>query len=244
VTSPVGFRGYLLEATSFVVAAPEECLNRLQWVAQQLRLDPPWLVAEPLALAAACPGEGLIVNAGAHTTGLALVRYGAPLACGSVPYGGARLTRALAEAFELPSMRAEALKRGYGAGQLSDEGTAAVRQVLEAPLQAWISALTERLSSWTEVPAPWPPDIYVSGGAAALEDLRQALSAARWLDTLPFPKTPEVRLWDGSTLYPVIDHGDLDWRADQVASLSVAAWTLRDRGAGTPEATLRSALAL
>jgi cell division ATPase FtsA len=144
VTDPVGFRGHLLEATVFAAAAPQGLATSLRQLADRLQLDPPGLVAEPVSLAAACPDDGLIIEVGARTTGLCLARYGAPLASGSVSWGGDSLTQALADTFQLFPSRAEALKRAYGAGQLSPEGTSAVQKALAVPIQGWVSAVLEQ----------------------------------------------------------------------------------------------------
>ena len=244
VTDPVGFRGYLLEATVVVAAAPRGLLDSLREVADRLQLEPPYMVTEPLALAAASPGDGLIIEVGACTTGLCLSRYGAPLALGSVLGGGAELTQVLADVFKLSPSRAEVLKRAYSAGQLSLDATLAVREALAPHLEAWFSAVIQHLRSWDSVSLTWSPDIYLCGGARTLPDVREWVSAARWLDLLPFPHTPNVQMWDGSTLSRVLDRTEPRWQADGIITLSLAAWVARDRGITAPNGMLRTSLGL
>jgi hypothetical protein len=242
VTDPIGFRGYLLEATVSIVAAPGKLLERLYKLADRLQLEPPRLIAEPLALAGASPGDGLIVEAGAQTTGLVLVRYGAPLAFGSVPHGGDDLLLALQDRFQLSQPRTEALKRAYIAGQLSADAAAAVRSVLQPAIETWLLALIDHLRSWDDVALTWSPEIYLCGGMGMLSDAQEAVSAARWLDALPFPHTPHVRVWDGSNMTQVLDHTELRWQADNIVTLAAAAWAARDRGGATPDGLLHRSL--
>lgn len=245
VTNPVDFRGHMLEATSFVLAAPQGLLDTLREIADRLQLDPPYLAAEPLALAAALPSAGLVVEMGALTTGLVLVRYGVPIACGSVPQGGSKLTEVLADAFGLSLPRAEALKRAYGAGQLGEEGEAIVRDLLQEPLRLWLAAIIDHLETWADVTPTWPPSIYLCGGASQLPDVRLAASGARWLHSLPFPRTPEIRVWDGSNLSPVLlERAATRWTTDGIVLSSLAAWTLRDQGPATPDGVLRTSLGM
>jgi Ethanolamine utilization protein EutJ (predicted chaperonin) len=248
VTDPVGFRGYSLEATSFVTAAPSVLVDALRQLTDKLQLDPPHLVAEPLALSAASPGDGLIVEIGDGTTKLILTRYSKPIAFDSVDQGGAVFTRAIAETFDLPIDRAEALKRAYSAEQLSADAISAVQEALKSPLSVWLSAVIDRLQSWKpswdNIPQSWPPEIYLCGGASLLPDVQKAASTAHWLGALPFPQTPELWTWDGSNLPQVIDRTQPRWQAENVVSLSLAAWTLRQRGAMTPDGILRSSLGI
>lgn len=244
VTDPIGFRGHLLEAIVSVVAAPSRLLGVLRQLADMLQLEPSGLVPEPLALSAACPGEGLIIEVGALSTGLCLTRYGAPLFFGSVGQGGADITRSLADAFKLSPSRAEALKQAYSAGRLTEEGMEAVLKVMEAPLGAWLSAVIEYLRSWgTALPA-WPPDIYVCGGASELGEFHDWILSARWLDVLPFPHTPKTWTWDGSNLSQVLDHTGRRWQTDGIVALTLAAWAVRDRGSETPDGMLRTSLGM
>ena len=243
VTDPVGFRGYSLAATVFVVAAPDSYLNALRQIADFLQLNPPHLVAEPLALAAAVADDGLIVQVGASTTGLTLTRHGTPLALDSIRRAGATWTRALSDTFHLSLPRAEALKRAHSAGKLGSRNVSAVQKALEAPLTAWTSALIERLQSWDKQ-LTWSPIIHLCGGASALPDVQATVSKTRWLDALPFPYTPETRLWDGSRLSQVTDRTQPRWQLDGVTTLALAAWAVRNRGPETADGMLRAALAM
>ena len=244
VTDPLGFRGHLLEARVSVTAMPTSLRDALYQATEMLQLAPPYLVAEPLALAAASPGDGLIIDVGAHTTGMILVRHGAPLAFGGVPLGGAALTQALSETFAFSPSRAEALKLAYGADQLSPDGMSAVREALAGPFDVWLATASEHMGSWSEVVQVWPPEIYLCGGAGALSDISEVVSAARWLGLLPFPHSPQVRTWDGSTLSRVTDRADSHWQMDNVTTLAVAAWALRDRRVTTPDGMLCASLGI
>ena len=244
VTEPVGLRGHLLEATCMVTAAPRTLLDTLRQISDMLKLEPPHLVAEPFALAAASPSDALLIEVGAQSTGLILTRCAAPVAFGGIHLGGAALTKALASTFSIPLSRAEALKRAYSGGELSDDGMQAFHSALVRPLALWWSAVSEQLRSWKHVRRAWTPDILLCGGVGELPDVLALLSAARWMDILPFPRTPHVRLWDGSTVAQVVDRTGTRWQQSNVVALSLAAWVLRDSGVLAADGVLRASLGI
>jgi len=244
VTDPVGFRGHTLEVTAMAFAASVAQLSALRGIADALKLDPPALVPELLALCSAFSGDGLLIEVGARTTNLALVRVGRPLAFGSVQAGGALLSEALATTFDLAPLRAEGVLRAYEAGKLRADQAEAVQKALTAPLTGWFSSVVEVLRSW-DVPArDWLPEIYLCGGASAQPDLQRLVASARWLDLLPLPRIPTVRVWDGSNLSGVVDRSSPRWSPEGVASVSLAAWPLHDRGPSTFDGVLRSSVAI
>jgi len=242
VTGFAGFRGHTLQAAVQAVAAPGRMLAVLAELADALKLDPPHLVAEPMAIAAALGEDGLVIEVGARTTSLVLVRRGVPLAFGAVLAGGRGLVDALADAFRLSPSRGAALLRAYSAGRLEGSEQTAVRNVLAAPLASWLSLVVRELRSWDVQREDWVPEVYLCGGASALGDLQRLVSSAPWLDTLPLLRVPSVRAWDGSNLSQVADRTMPRWQLDGVTSLAVAAWPLRDRGPGTADGILRSSL--
>lgn len=244
VTDPLGFRGQALEATAFTVMAPGRLLDALRGVADALRLDSFKLVAEPLVLSAALPDSGLLIDMGAHVTNLILARYGAPVRFAALPMGGTALEKALASAWEFTPGRAREALRAYGAGRLPEEQHVAVREVLEEPLRVWMAGVIECLRSWGGVGQPCAPEVYVCGGASALEDVQHLVAAMSWPDVLPFACAPRVRLWDGSNLAQVEDRTEQRWRLDGVTCLALAAWTQRNRGPETPEGALCVSLGL
>jgi hypothetical protein len=242
VTDPIGFRGHLLEAAVFAVAAPRKLLTSMRQLADRLQLQPPHLVAEPLALASASPGDGVLVEVGARSTVVCLTRYHAPLVFGVISQGGAFLTQELAQVFRLSPLRAEALKRAYSDGRLSEDGMSSVRNVLAPSLEGWLSLLIGHLRVWSGASLAWSPEIYLCGGASAFPDLQRAAREARWLALLPFPREPAIRRWDGSTLCQILDRTESRWQSEEIVALSVSAWAARDRGAETADGALRAAL--
>jgi cell division ATPase FtsA len=244
VTDPLGFRGHVLTATVFVVAAPRRLVRALAQLADRLQFGPPYLVPEPLALAAIAPGAGLIVEVGAFSTGLCLADRGAPLAFGGIPFGGGAWTQAVADVFRFSAPRAEALKQAYNAEKLTPEGTEAVRKALALSLQTWASAVLQDLRSWNAGALPWYPDIYLCGGASVLSGVKERLEAVRWLNVLPFPHTPNIWMWDGSTAAQVIDLTESRWQPQNIVTLSTALWAIRDRGIHSPDGVLRASLGI
>ncbi len=242
VTGFGGFRGHTLEASVQAVAAPDRMLVLLAQLADALKLDPPHLVAEPLAIAAAVGGDGLVIQVGARTTSLVLSRRGVPVAFGAVPAGGGALVDALADAFRLSPSRGGALLRAYSEGRLRSSDRKAVQNVLAAPLASWLSLVVRELRSWDVDQEDWAPEVHLCGGLGALGDLQHLVASSPWLDTLPLSRLPSVRPWDGSNLSGVADRTMPRWQLDGVTSLAVAAWPLCNRGPGTADGVLRSSL--
>jgi cell division protein FtsA len=202
------------------------------------------LVPELLSLCTAFSGDGLLIEVGARTTTLALLRMGRPLALGSANAGGALLSEGLATTFDLTPGRAEEVLRAYGAGRLRAEQAQVVRKALSTPLMGWFSSVIEVLHSWDVPSRDWLPEMYLCGGASAIEDLTRLVSSAQWLDLLPLPRIPTVRVWDGSNVSEIVDRTSPRWSPGGVASVSLAAWPLHERGTGTFDGVLRSSVAI
>jgi hypothetical protein len=243
VTDPVGFRGHSLAATVFVVAAPRQAIASLRQIADALQLEPPKLVAEPLSLSAIAPSDGLIVHTGATMTNLILGHSRAPQVFCGVPQSSTLWMHTLMEAFNLSPARAEAAIHAFVTGRLSARNAEAMQNALQGNWGLWIADMIEILQSWREG-LIWSPNIYLCGEAGAIPGLREALSRARWLDALPFSRTPETRIWDGSNVSQVSDLTKARWQLDSVTTLSLAAWAVRERHEQTPDGMLRASLEL
>lgn len=242
VTEPIGFRGHELQAAVFVSAARSDQVTVLPQIADALKLEPPQLVVEPLALAATLPGSGLLIQVGAVTTQVILVRKSAPLAMGHIAHASALWSRALIDAFRLSPERADALLRTYGDGKLTARAQDSVEQVLRPLWDQWFEALIGEMRRWDVDRLEWSPVIYLCGGASIAPNLRERVARAPWLDLVPFERAPEVRSWDGANLDLLADLAEPHWPLDGVTALSVAAWGARDRNANTPDGMLRKAL--
>ena len=202
------------------------------------------MISEPVALAAAAPTDGLIVQVGAQTTGLILCRYGAPLVFGGVPWGGSCLIQAVADACHVSHHRALELLQAYAEKRLDATARSEIEPPLTDGLLAWLSLVVERLRSWQRPVREWPTEIHVCGGTGVLGDLLQAMGTVRWMEALNFPQTPRIRVWDGSNLTQVTDHTAAKWQLDNVTTLALAAWTLRSRGPATADGMLATSLGM
>ncbi len=254
VTDPVGFRGYSLEATVAVFAAPRVTMRELAAIADALQLEAFIPVAVPVALAAAAPGDGLIVEIGARSTGMVLARCGAPLATGSVSLGTRWWCDTLRDFFA--PVQLEAVWQALSDGTLSAQDKAAIRDALNAPLHDWQRRVLARLGEWkgsallsrlVDGNTGWPPDIYLCGGGSLIPNVESMMATARWLQELPFPREPEVRVWNGATAGVVSRLPDRTiplWRADNAVVVSLAAWAARERGPTTPDGMLLASLEL
>jgi hypothetical protein len=207
-------------------------------------LDPPRIISEPVALAAAAPSDGLVVQVGAQTTGLILCRYGTPLVFGSIPWGGSSLIETVTDARQISHNRALALLQAYAESCLDATTKSEIAPLVAEGLLAWLSLVVERLRSWQRPVRAWPTEIHVCGGTGVLPDLVRAMGTVRWMEVLNFTQTPRIRAWDGSNLTQVTDHTTARWQLDNVTTLALAAWTLNGRGPGTADGMLATSLGM
>jgi hypothetical protein len=219
-------------------------LETLVRIADTLQLEPPSLVAEPLALAAVCPDDGLIIQVGAQSTGVILSRYGAPAGCAGICMGGLSLTEGLSWALGVSTARADLILRAYVSGQLAESDQSTVSEALRGPLSTWMAAVTDSLRSWTGIQGEWPPNIHLCGGASVVKDLERLVATTLWPEIAPFPYTPQLRIWDGHNVAQVLDRTDRRWRVNGLTPLALAAWTLRDRGPASNDGILRTSLGI
>lgn len=244
VTDPTGFRGHSLAATVFVVAAPRHSLACLRQIADKLQLEPPRLVAEPLALAAIAPKDGLIVQVGAATTGLILTRSHAPIAFASVLQGGTTWARSCADRFGISLARAEAALCAFAGNELDAQSQQVLQSALQPALNGWLPELVATLQDWRKSRLTWSPSIQLCGGASAIPGVHETITRARWVDMVPFSRTPDTQIWDGSNVSQVTDLTPSRWQLGGLTTLSLAAWATRDQSKQGPDGLLRASLEL
>ncbi|MFN8453518.1 MAG: pilus assembly protein PilM [Anaerolineae bacterium] len=191
----LGLTGREITFSVFGVAAQAGALRALRVLANRLDLEVANVVAASQALAALTPStEAIILDTGLSGTDICLIRNNALVAAGSIPFGGAFFTQALAQAMQLEPAEAEKLKRDVGLGKLSPERAELVDCHLRNARARWYKAALEFLvrsaGEW-----PLPRKIYLTGGGNLLPGLDKLLCS----NPDPFERPPEV-LWLGSHL--------------------------------------------
>ena len=208
VTDPVGLKGGELSLSVFGMAVRPSALRGAEAVAERLDLALVDVVASPQSLASVVPQrEAILVEVGAGGTSLHLIQHDALVATSWWPQGGAFFTQGLARAFRATLDEAEALKRAYADGALSERDHDLVARSLLKPVTEWREALSARLGRVAQEEAACRPGdsplnskpvgslpgrIYLTGGGSLLPDLAGALSALETTPELSFRRSLEV----------------------------------------------------
>jgi cell division ATPase FtsA len=224
VTDPVGFRGQEIGATVFAALARAEVVEAWGLVARELDFSALTLTATPLALAAGLSNvQGILVDVGGATTDLTWCRAGRPVVLDSLPTGGEALTRSLSLKWRLTSDRAEYLKRAYAGGQLNEEATGQVRDVMSPILQAWLGETEEAMVRMNRE-EPLPQRLYLLGGGSVVPEMADALRSLAWSRQLSFARYPQVDRLQPTDLPGVVNRTSLGRDPGDVPALALAAW--------------------
>ena len=196
VSNPIGFTGSHLELSVFNAFAPMVHLGALQSVASALGLNLMGVIAEPYAVATCLdPGEvgdagAVFIDVGGGTTDVALVRHGGIAGTKMLSLGGRAFTKGVAERFNLPFSRAEALKIADSALP-EPVSFRELDERLSADAAIWLRGVGLMIGDLAEGEL-LPGRIYLCGGGAELRQIGEALSGSEWWRSLPFSRRPEV----------------------------------------------------
>ncbi len=147
----------------------------------------------------------LLVDIGADTLGVVVVRDGLLYFARSVPGGGARFSAAVAEAAGLSSEEAEVLKREKGCilppGEGEDADLPAVQKKISAALAREMGALAGGIESslmycraQTKQAKLRPEEMLVTGGGSMLPGLTEALARRMRMRVAPLEPFRQVSL--------------------------------------------------
>jgi cell division ATPase FtsA len=208
VSDPVGLKGSELSLSAFGVAVWPSALRAAEAVAERLELGLVDVIAAPQALASVVPQrDAILLDVGAEGTCLHLIQHDALLATSWWPQGGNYFTKSLAGAFRCSLDEAEALKRAYADGALSEADHDLVARALAEPVAAWREALIARLGPMALEGSAHPPAdellnanhagwlpgrLYLTGGGSLLADLAGALRALETVSALNFRRSLEI----------------------------------------------------
>jgi cell division protein FtsA len=197
VSNPVGFTGAHLELAVFNAFAPMVHLGALQSVATALGLDLMGVIAEPYAVATCLdPGEvgdagAVFIDVGGGTTDVALVRHGGISGTKMLALGGRAFTKGIAERFDLPFARAEALKVASREALPEPVDPDALARGLRDDAEVWLRGVRLMIDDLAEGEL-LPGRIYLCGGGAQLPQIGEALTGGEWWRALPFARQPQV----------------------------------------------------
>lgn len=172
-----------------LVGAPTSLIHKYQKILHLAGLEPVYLETEILALSRVLTPQvqgvpsTLLVDIGASSTNLAVLRDGLLVVPYSLPVGAAAMTRAIAAEFAFEGPQAEQYKRTYGISEdaLSGKIKAAVLPVVNVIL----SEMRKAISFYqNKMPAdPQVKRIILSGGGALMPGLPRFFAESLGIET-------------------------------------------------------------
>lgn len=243
VTDPVGFQGGELAATVCVAVAPDEALSALHALTDVLELEPPYLVAEPRAMARQLGRDGIVLDVGGVTTGVYLIRHGKLLTADTLPLGGDGFGQSLAAVFNLTGRQMQALRRAYEEGLLAEDDAAQVRAALSDTIQNWLRAVESSLARMAGTDY-LPHQIYLCGGGSRWPDVLDAVRVHPWVHHLSFVRYPQIQHLDPVQLSSPANGTGRLWDLEEAVALGLACWPTRSNEGPVERAlaTLRRAI--
>ncbi|GAC1334142.1 MAG: cell division protein FtsA [Candidatus Dormibacteria bacterium] len=238
VTNPLDFQGKTMEVTVFNTFAPLTHIGALQTIAAELDLDLMATVAEPFAMARCCATDevyefgGVFVDVGGGTTDVALIRNGGIEGTKMFPIGGRVFTKKIAGNLGMSFAEAEDLKIRYSAGEVSEDRRKQLRDLLAPDAEVLVNGVALTLQQLARADR-LPPSIYLAGGGSGLPEIAEYLREYPWMDRLPFPRPPQVRLLNPADVRNVYDSTGLLLNQQDITPMGLGYQALQeDEGDG------------
>lgn len=209
VTNPIGFQGKEVSISIFNAFAPLVHYGALQTIAAEIDKELLAITAEPFALSRAFDnGDGkfgaIFIDVGAGTTDLAVVRDGVLEGTKMFTLGGRTFTKRLAQSLNISFNEAEEIKLSYAEDKLEKQSHRIVREAMKSDCDVWLSGVALTLSEFEHIDM-FPSKILLSGGAAKLPEIREALESREWISSLPFAKKPQISYVNTKYIADLID---------------------------------------
>lgn len=225
--NPIGFQGKRLTLTIFNAYIPLVYASMLQGLAKQLNLQLTSIAAQPygiskiLAKVDHVAYQGVFVDIGYSSTDVIVVKNGSVEGMQSFAFGGRAFTRAIRQAMKVSPERAEKIKLEHGLGQLNKKSADKVSEALMADAKIWLSGIELALREFSDLKL-LPSRIYLTGGSAALPELRRTLLTKGWTEGLPFTNKPYPEVISPDVLDNVVDEVGLTWSPQDLPTLGLA----------------------
>jgi cell division protein FtsA len=124
---------------------------------------------------------------------VALIRNGGIEGTKMFTIGGRVFAKKIANQLSLSFSDAEALKVRYSRGQVSAERQEKLRSILAPDAEVLVNGVALTLQQLAKADR-LPSNIYLAGGGSALPEIEEYLNAYPWLERLPFPREPTVKV--------------------------------------------------
>jgi hypothetical protein len=221
VTEVLGLRGETLTLQAFIVTVKPGPLATLRAIADDLELDPPTFVSQARAAAAGLGQDGVLLDMGRWGSGIAVARQGQLAGAAWVSMGGQSLYRTLSNNFGLTPSQLLGFCQAYTEGWMPPENRVAVDAALESPVTRWLDRVAEQLSALA-AETTLPHQVFLAGGACRFRAVLEGARHYDWLRWFPWPRHPEIRTWQATTMSGLTDHTDQAWGASDLVRLGLA----------------------
>lgn len=175
-----------------------------------------------LGLHLGAKAKGVCLDIGGEDTGLLVFSDGALQFVRAFPFGGADVTRAIADEFRISFEDAETLKRQWVAGALAASAEKRLAAATEAVIREWKKELAASLKE-AAVRQMITPSIYVTGGGALTPLLPSMLADADFINEFSLAGNEQISLLrpDEKELQ-YLPHWSFDTSADAVLFSTVS----------------------
>lgn len=201
IRDPRGMYADLLTASFLVVSAPTAGLRNIVQCVSRAHLNPTAILAAPFAAGLACLVEdeaeqgAMVIDFGAEVTAAAAFCDGGLIHVETLPMGGARASKDLAQGLGTTMAAAERLKIQHGAVGLADisaldtveaprlgadgrleafqRSRADIAQILRPRIEEILEFMDERISRASAAGRPLPRRIVMTGGSSQLPCMQE-----------------------------------------------------------------------
>jgi cell division protein FtsA len=223
-SNPIGFQGSEVSLSVFNSFAPLVHFGALQTIAAELELDLLTIAAEPFAMARCLSDADLsaiFIDIGGGTTDIALVRGGGELTTRMFAVGGQTFTKRIGHSLNISCPEAEKIKLDYSQNKLSERRQKIISNALAGDIEVWSAGVEVALAEMvgdSELPAR----IFLCGGGSKLPEIKEALAANVWADSLPFRTRPSVKFLCPDDIFNFTDQTRLIRTVQDVMPLALA----------------------
>lgn len=214
VANPIGFQGKEVSFRVFSTFAPSLHINSLKTISESLDLKLNSIVVEPYAVTRSFKGSkkdefsAIFIDVGGGTSDVALVHEGGIIGTKMIAFGGNLFSKRLEKEFNIPFKKAEELKIQYSEGQLNDEKSRKIKEILKQDAQVWADGIQLALEEFDDV-KNYPTQILLCGGGSLLPEIKEALLDHPWLQVLRFSKFPDIQHITPDKIASLVDNNKL-----------------------------------
>ncbi len=192
--TPLGLSGPILEVSIVHNFCAKSDLTALQSLTSSLGLEIYGMNETTTAIAQTLLEEneaGILIDIGGEITEIIVFKNGKILSNKTFSLGGRNLSLMLSQKLNLSFEQVEKLKKDLSSGFLDAERAREVREIISEHFEIWVKGLETALGEFPDV-RPLPALFLVTGGGAALEEVKSVLISHPWNRVLPFSSFPKI----------------------------------------------------